>query len=128
MSSWKSSTTEFRAHSSPKRTRGLISRRWRVALRVSIACWKSAIRVSAQSRFPKRSGEFTAAARIGAVATWATLYRSTNSSADTWRWTWELVLHASSITESCLRLSSSVPSIRRRYSPPRIRVRASFRA
>jgi len=88
-------------------------------LRVSTAWRNSAIRVSAHSRRPNKSGEFAATATIGPASTWARLYIRGNSAGVTWRWTWKLALQASSITESCWTISSSVPLIENSNVPPR---------
>ena len=97
-------------------------------LRVSTDCWNSAMRVSCHRRLPKSSGELAAAAMTGPATAWAALYLIAKSCGLTWKWTWKLVLQASSIIESWLTMSSSRPLMRSSYCPPRSVFRASLRA
>ena len=50
-----------------------------------------------------------AQASTGPASTWAMLYWLANVAGSTWRWTWKLALHASTITESWRIRSSSIP-------------------
>ena len=86
------------------------------------------MRVSAHSRRPNRSGELHEIDMIGAASTWARLYMRANSAGSTWRWAWKLALHASSITESCLMMSSSRPLMENSNAPPRRSFIALLRA
>ena len=109
MSSRYSSVIEVVTQSLPNVTRALRSRMCGPGRRVSTACSNRAIRVSAHSRLPNRTGELVAHASTGPASSWATLYMLTKSSGATCRCTWKLALQASAITESWRTRSSSVP-------------------
>ena len=68
-----SAMTDSSTHSRPKLTRAGTSRTSELGFRVSTDCWNTAIRVSAHSRRPSMSGEFTAAASTGPVTAMAML-------------------------------------------------------
>ena len=67
------------------------------------------VRVSAHRRRPHRSGEFAAQASTAPAIACETLYAFAECAALTWRCVWKLALHASTMTESCCALSSSMP-------------------
>jgi hypothetical protein len=88
----------------------------------------SATRVSSQSRWPRKVGEFPAAANTGAVASWAALKWSVNRSGSTRRWSWKEVLAPSRPTSSAASSRGSAPSIRIRNGSWRSRRRPLLRA
>ncbi len=85
---------------SPNHTRGRTPWALSSSGRVSVACSKSAIRVSRHSSLPKKNGEFAATAICTPATAWAAFQWAAKSSGWTSWWSWTLVHAASGAIES----------------------------
>ena len=81
-----------------------------------MAWWKSGTRVSSQSSLPRKVGELAAAARAGAVASWAALKVRAKSAGVTRRWIWKAALAASATMPGSSTSRVSGPSMMTRRS------------
>ena len=80
---------------SPNHTRGRTPWALSSSGRVSVACSKSAMRVSRHSSLPKKNGELAATATCTPAIACAAFQYAAKASGSTWRCSWTLV-HAAS--------------------------------
>ena len=112
---------------SPNQTRGRTPCAFSSSGRVSVACSKSAMRVSRQSSLPKKNGELAATATCAPAIAWAAFQWFAKPSGSTCWWSWTLVQAASGAIVSAKVASRSTPVIEISRSSPRAAKICSFR-
>ena len=104
---------------SPNQTRGRTPWALSSSGRVSVACSKSAIRVSAQSSRPKKNGELAPTATWIPAIAWAAFQNAAKASGSQSWCSWTLVQAASGAMVSANVFSRSTPVIEISRSSPR---------